>query len=55
MDSSELVKRFLTYYEKSDYTGMQACLADDTKFSDYAFESISGAEVKAMWHWFCIP
>jgi ketosteroid isomerase-like protein len=33
---------------------MQAYLADDVEFSDFAFK-IQGKAVRAMWHWFCIP
>lgn len=55
MSNQETVKRFLQAYQDHDYQTMQNCLAAGTRFSDYAFKEITGARVKAMWHWFCIP
>ncbi|GBO56034.1 ketosteroid isomerase-related protein [Pseudanabaena sp. lw0831] len=33
---------------------MHSCLDENVKFSDFAFK-IQGNQVKAMWHWFCVP
>ena len=54
MSSKEIVERFFNNYQKHDINGMQSCLDNDVKFSDFAFD-IQGREVKAMWHWFCVP
>lgn len=54
MSSKELVERFLTSYHEHVFDGMHNCLDKDVTFSDFAFD-ISGREVKAMRHWFCVP
>lgn len=54
MSNAEIVKNFLSFYQKHDYQGMQSCLDKNVRFSDYAFD-IEGEKVKAMWHWFCVP
>jgi len=33
---------------------MHDCLDENVTFSDFAFD-IQGKEVRAMWHWFCVP
>jgi hypothetical protein len=33
---------------------MHSFLDKNVKFSDFAFD-IDGNQVKAMWHWFCVP
>ncbi len=54
MSSQEIVRGFLRCYQQHDFKRMQAYLADDVEFSDFAFQ-IRGKAVKAMWHWFCMP
>lgn len=34
---------------------MHDCLDSNVVFSDFAFDKIQDKEVRAMWHWFCIP
>ena len=54
MSNQDVVEKFLTYYSQHDFNGMHDCLHKDIKFSDFAFD-IQGREVRAMWHWFCVP
>jgi ketosteroid isomerase-like protein len=54
MLNEETVLEVLRCYQQHDFKGMQAYLAEDVEFSDFAFK-IRGKAVKAMWHWFCIP
>ncbi|NET30820.1 MAG: nuclear transport factor 2 family protein [Cyanothece sp. SIO1E1] len=54
MSDEDIAKRFLTCYKKHDFYGMHDCLDENVTFSDFAFD-IQGKEVRAMWHWFCIP
>lgn len=54
MSSKEIVERFLGCYQGHDFDGMHHCLDKDVRFSDFAFD-IQGREVRAMWHWFCVP
>jgi hypothetical protein len=54
MSNEDIVKKFLTCYQAHDFHGMHDCLDENAEFSDFAFD-IQGKEVKAMWHWFCIP
>ena len=55
MTNREVVTAFFTSYQRHDYAGMHACLDPGVEFCDLAFESITGAEVRAMWCWFCQP
>ena len=54
MSETNIVENFFNAYRRHDHGGMAACLAEDSHFSDYAFD-IRGAAVRAMWHWFCVP
>lgn len=54
MSNADIVNKFFSCYKSHDYEGMNSCLDDNVKFSDFAFE-IQGKEVKEMWHWFCVP
>ncbi len=54
MSNAEIVNKFFSYYKTHDYEGMHSCLDENVKFSDFAFK-IQGNQVKAMWHWFCVP
>lgn len=54
MSNADIVNKFLEYYKAHDYQGMHSVLDENVKFSDFAFY-IQGNQVKAMWHWFCIP
>jgi len=54
MSNENIVKEFLTCYQKHDFLGMHNCLDENVKFSDFACD-IQGSEVRAMWHWFCVP
>lgn len=54
MSSEDIVKKFFFCYKAHDYGGMQSCLDENVKFSDFAFD-IRGKQVRAMWHWFCVP
>src|SRR2546427_11438024 len=53
VSNQQIVEKFLSCYQQHDYEGMQSCLDDGVRFSDFAFD-IHGKEVISMWHWFCI-
>jgi hypothetical protein len=50
-----VVTSFLASYQRHDYLSMQALLDPAVEFRDLAFESITGADVGAMWRWYCEP
>ena len=54
MSNADIVNKFFSCYKAHDYEGMHSCLDKDVKFSDFAFK-IQGSQVRAMWHWFCVP
>jgi hypothetical protein len=54
MSNEDTVRKFFLCYQAHDFKGMQSCLDENVKFSDFAYE-IEGINVKAMWHWFCVP
>jgi len=54
MSNADIVNKFFSCYKAHDYEGMHSCLDKNVKFSDFAFK-IQGSQVKAMWHWFCVP
>ena len=54
MSNADIVNKFFSCYKAHDHEGMHSCLDENVKFSDFAFK-IQGKEVKAMWHWFCVP
>jgi hypothetical protein len=53
MKNEDIVNKFFSCYQAHDYLGMQSCLDENVKFSDFAFD-IQGKQVRAMWHWFCV-
>jgi ketosteroid isomerase-like protein len=53
MSNVATVEKFFRSYLKRDFNGMLACLDDRVHFSDYAFDDIQGAKVRAMWQWLC--
>jgi len=54
MSNEDIVRKFFSCYQSHDFKGMHSCLDENVKFSDFAFD-IQGNQVRAMWHWFCIP
>ncbi len=54
MSNEDVVRKFFSCYQSHDFKGMNSCLDEHVKFSDFAFD-IQGNQVRAMWHWFCIP
>jgi len=54
MSNVDIVNKFFSYYKAHDYEGMHSYLDTNVKFSDFAFK-IQGSQVRAMWHWFCVP
>lgn len=54
MSNEDVVRTFFSCYQSHDFKGMNSCLDENVKFSDFAFD-IQGNQVRAMWHWFCIP
>lgn len=54
MTNRDVVNAFLTAYQQHDFRAMHRCLDPDVEFHDLAFESIKGADVRAMWQWFCV-
>jgi hypothetical protein len=54
MSNEDIVRKFFSCYQSHDFEGMQSCLDENVQFSDFAFD-IQGNQVRAMWHWFCIP
>lgn len=55
MINEVIVNKFLNCYKEHDYKGMHECLDNRVIFSDFAFKKIIGSQVRAMWHWYCIP
>ncbi len=56
--SNEVIRKFFNCYKDCDFSGMQDCLDEKVKFSDFPFnkergKEIRGKEVYGMWHWFC--
>lgn len=48
-----LIQKFYTAFQQRDYKTMQACYADHAVFSDPAFGTLQGNEVRAMWEMLC--
>jgi hypothetical protein len=53
MTNREVVTAFFTGYQRHQADSMIACLHPEVEFSDLAFQRITGAQVQAMWRWFC--
>jgi len=53
MTNKEIATKFFSCYQRHDHAGMHSCLDPAVQFDDLAFEGIRGAEVLAMWRWFC--
>ncbi|RTL59843.1 MAG: nuclear transport factor 2 family protein [Sphingobacteriales bacterium] len=52
-ENETLIKKFYTAFQQLDYKTMQDCYAPDAVFSDPAFGTITGLQVKAMWEMLC--
>lgn len=52
--NQEIVNNFLNHYKNHDFKGMESCLGENCKFSDFAFDNLEGYKVVKMWHWFCV-
>lgn len=48
-ENDELIRNFYTCFQNRDYEGMQACYADDARFSDPVFQNLNAVEVRKMW------
>lgn len=48
-DNEQLIKRFYDAFAARDGAAMAACYAEDAKFSDPVFPSLTGTEPGAMW------
>lgn len=54
MTENELfIVKFYTAFQQLDYKTMQDCYAADAVFSDPAFGTLNGNEVRAMWEMLC--
>ena len=49
MDNASLIKEFYTAFADKDLERMVACYHKDIEFSDPAFGTLKGDQVKAMW------
>ena len=49
-----IIERFLGCYQRHHSPGMHALLDPEVSFSDLAFKRITGADVRAMWQWYCV-
>lgn len=47
--NEQLINHFYTCFKNKDYSGMQACYADNATFSDAVFKNLNSDQVKAMW------
>jgi ketosteroid isomerase-like protein len=47
--NEQLIHKFYTCFQNKDHAGMQACYADDARFSDPVFQNLDAAQVRAMW------
>jgi ketosteroid isomerase-like protein len=47
--NEQLIHHFYTCFKNKDYSGMQACYADNATFSDAVFKNLNSDQVKAMW------
>jgi hypothetical protein len=48
--NEQIIQKFYTAFQQTDFRGMQQCYADDISFSDNAFPNLKGGSAKAMWH-----
>lgn len=51
--NEKVVERFYTAFQKLDYKTMQECYADTASFTDPAFGTLFGSDIKAMWEMLC--
>ena len=51
--NATLIETFYTAFQQKDYTGMNACYAENIVFEDPVFGKLAGNEAKAMWHMLC--
>lgn len=47
--NEELIRTFYQAFQNKDYKTMQACYAENARFSDPVFHDLDCAQVKAMW------
>jgi hypothetical protein len=47
MTNEDIVRKFFSCYQAHDYLGMQNCLDENVKFSDFAFD-LQSKQVKAI-------
>jgi ketosteroid isomerase-like protein len=47
--NADLITRFYSSFQNKDHKSMQACYADNVRFSDPVFTSLNAKEAKAMW------
>ncbi|MBI1781914.1 MAG: nuclear transport factor 2 family protein [Sphingobacteriales bacterium] len=52
-ENERLIERFYTAFQQLDYKTMQDCYAEEAVFSDPAFGTLNGNEVRAMWEMLC--
>lgn len=52
-ENERLIEKFYTAFKQLDYKTMQDCYADDAVFSDPAFGTLNGNEVRVMWEMLC--
>ncbi|MEO6000701.1 MAG: nuclear transport factor 2 family protein [Chitinophagaceae bacterium] len=52
-ENQQLISRFYTAFQRTDYKTMQDCYHEDAIFFDPVFEDLNTAEVRAMWEMLC--
>ena len=55
LSNREVVTAFFSAYRDHQPEQMGRWLHPEVEFSDLAFEKLTGDNVGAMWHWFCVP
>jgi len=48
-ENEQLIHHFYTCFQNKDHAGMQACYADNARFSDPVFQNLGAAQVRGMW------
>jgi ketosteroid isomerase-like protein len=51
--NEQLIKRFYTAFQRTDYATMQDCYSEDAIFNDPAFGILTDGRVKDMWEMLC--
>ena len=52
-NNEKVVARFYTAFQKLDYKTMQDCYSETSSFTDTAFGTLYGSDVKDMWEMLC--